>query len=87
MSEIAGICDPKFSDVRNILASSIQSGADVGVSFAVTVGGEMVVDLWGGHLDEAASAPWQEDTLVNVYSTTKTMSFLCALVLADRGPT
>ena len=51
----------------------------------MTVGGEMVVDLWGGHLDEAASAPWQEDTLVNVYSTTKTMSFLCALVLADRG--
>ena len=44
----------------------------------------MVVDLWGGHLDEAASAHWQEDTLVNVYSTTKTMSFLCALVLADR---
>ena len=45
----------------------------------------MVVDLWGGHIDESASAPWQQDTLVNVYSTTKTMSFLCALVLADRG--
>ena len=59
MSEIAGICDPKFSEVRDILAASIESGADVGVSFAVTVGGEMVVDLWGGHLDEAASAPCQ----------------------------
>ena len=83
--EIAGICDEKFSKVRNILASSIESGDDVGVSFAVTIGGEMVVDLWGGHIDESASAPWQKDTLVNVYSTTKTMSFLCALVLADRG--
>lgn len=83
--EIAGICDEKFSKVRNILASSIESGDDVGVSFAVTIGGEMVVDLWGGHIDESASAPWQQDTLVNVYSTTKTMSFLCALVLADRG--
>ena len=39
----------------------------------------------GWHIDESASAPWQQDTLVNVYSTTKTMSFLCALVLADRG--
>ena len=67
------------------MAASIESGEDVGVSFAVTIGGEMVVDLWGGYLDESASAPWQQDTLVNVYSTTKTMSFLCALVLADRG--
>ena len=85
MGEIVGICDPKFSEVRDILAASIESGADTGVSFALTIGGEMVVDLWGGHLDSTASAPWQEDTLVNVYSTTKTMSFLCALVLADRG--
>jgi CubicO group peptidase (beta-lactamase class C family) len=85
MSDIAGVCDPKFSEARDILAASIDSGNDVGASFAVTIGGEMVVDIWGGHRDETASAPWQEDTLVNVYSTTKTMSFLCALVLADRG--
>jgi len=85
VGEIVGMCDPKFSEVRDILAASIESGADTGVSFALTIGGEMVVDLWGGHLDSTASAPWQEDTLVNVYSTTKTMSFLCALVLADRG--
>ena len=85
MSDIAGVCDPKFSEARDILAASIDSGNDVGASFAVTIGGEMVVDIWGGHLDETASTPWQEDTIVNVYSTTKTMSFLCALVLADRG--
>ena len=84
MSNIAGVCDPKFSEARDILAASIDSGNDVGASFAVTIGGEMVVDIWGGQLDETASAPWQEDTIVNVYSTTKTMSFLCALVLADR---
>ena len=85
MGVISGICDEKFSEVRNLLAASIESGDDVGLSFAVTINGEMVVDLWGGYVDETASTPWQEDTLVNVYSTTKTMSFLCALVLADRG--
>ena len=85
MSNISGVCDPKFSEACDILAASIDSGNDVGASFAVTIGGEMVVDIWGGHLDETASAPWQEGTIVNVYSTTKTMSFLCALVLADRG--
>jgi CubicO group peptidase (beta-lactamase class C family) len=52
---------------------------------AVLVGGEPVVDVWGGTVDAAGSAPWVEDTLVNVWSMTKTMTFLCALMLADRG--
>jgi CubicO group peptidase (beta-lactamase class C family) len=44
-----------------------------------------VVDLWGGFADEACTRPWQQDTIVNVYSTTKTMTALTALLLADRG--
>lgn len=60
-------------------------GADVGASFCVTIEGEIVVDLWGGFADEARTRPWQKDTIVNVYSTTKTMTALTALMLADRG--
>ena len=85
MAEIYGVCDEKFAGVRDLLSASIDRGDDVGASFAVTVEGEMVIDLWGGHLDEARTQPWQQDTIVNVYSSTKTMSFLCALLLADRG--
>ncbi len=47
--------------------------------------GEPVVDVWGGYVDAEHSAPWRQDTLTNVWSTTKTMTFLCALMLADRG--
>ena len=47
--------------------------------------GDLVVDLWGGHVDEARTKPWQQDTIINVWSTTKTMAALCALMLADRG--
>jgi CubicO group peptidase (beta-lactamase class C family) len=57
----------------------------VGASVAVSLEGEYVVDLWGGHVDEARSEPWREDTIINVYSTTKTMAAACALLLADRG--
>jgi CubicO group peptidase (beta-lactamase class C family) len=85
MAEIQGICDEKFARVRDLLSDSIDRGDDVGASFALTIDGEMVIDLWGGHLDEARTRPWQLDSIVNVYSTTKTMSFLCALLLADRG--
>ncbi|AQA00838.1 serine hydrolase [Sphingopyxis sp. QXT-31] len=67
------------------MAASLASGADVGLSFCATIDGETVVDLWGGHADEAKTRPWQADTIVNVYSTTKTMTALTALLVADRG--
>lgn len=83
--EVQGFSDDKFSEVRDLFSTNLQDGTDLGASFALTIDGEMVIDLWGGHLDEQKSRPWQQDTIVNVYSTTKTMSFLCALLLADRG--
>jgi CubicO group peptidase (beta-lactamase class C family) len=45
----------------------------------------MVVDLWGGWADEARTVPWGENTITCVFSTTKTMTALAALVLVDRG--
>ena len=85
MTTLHGTCDPKFDHVREALANNFAEHGDVGASVAVSLEGEMVVDLWGGHRDEAKTLPWEEDTIVNVYSTTKTMAALCALLLADRG--
>ena len=67
------------------LKANFDSGADIGASFCATVEGETVVDLWGGFADEARTQPWLKDTIVNVYSTTKTMTALTALLIADRG--
>ena len=85
MTELHGTCDSKFERVRNALAANFSDHGDVGACVAVSIEGEMVVDLWGGHRDAAKTQAWEEDTIVNVYSTTKTMAALCALVLADRG--
>jgi CubicO group peptidase (beta-lactamase class C family) len=85
MTEAHGFCDERFTAVREAFSNNLASGADLGASCAVSWRGEMVVDLWGGYLNEEKTTPWQENTIVNVYSTTKTMSFLCALLLADRG--
>ena len=82
---VQGFCDERFSAVKAVFETLLTDGSDVGASFSATWQGETVVDLWGGYLDEGKTIPWQEDTIVNVYSTTKTMSFLCALLLADRG--
>ncbi len=85
MTEIQGSCDARFEAVRKAMANNFSSHDDVGACVAVSIEGEMVVDLWGGHRDAAKTLPWEEDTIVNVYSSTKTMAALCALVLADRG--
>ena len=83
--EIHGTCNPQFAGVREVFAENFAQRGDVGASVAVSLEGELVVDLWGGHRDRAGSLPWERDTIVNVYSTTKTMAALTALMLADRG--
>lgn len=84
-SVIHGYCDQRFSAVKDVFAKNFESGSDIGASFAVTIDGEYVVDLWGGYLDAAQTTPWEQDTITNVYSTTKVMAALCALILVDRG--
>jgi CubicO group peptidase (beta-lactamase class C family) len=82
MAVINGFCDERFTAVRDTLAASLAGGADTGASVAVYLGGEPVVDIWGGRTQ---AGPWQRDTIINVWSITKTMTALCALLLADRG--
>ena len=85
MVDISGRCDAPFGAVKDAFAANFVDNADVGASVAVTIGGELVVDLWGGTQDEAGTTPWERDTIINVFSTTKTMSCLALLVLASRG--
>jgi CubicO group peptidase (beta-lactamase class C family) len=84
MAEVHGTCDERFETVRAALAASLDAGLDVGASAAVVLDGELVADVWGGVIDDDGT-PWDRDTIVNVFSTTKTMTALCALLLADRG--
>lgn len=88
--DIGGTCDDRFAMVRDQFAANFAESAsprDVGASVAVTVDGELVVDLWGGTVttDDAMDVPWARDTIINVWSTTKTVTALAALMLADRG--
>jgi CubicO group peptidase (beta-lactamase class C family) len=82
---IQGVCDPRFNDVKEAFAQNFADYGEVGSAVAVMVGGRMVVDLWAGHADAALSRPWQRDTIVNVFSTTKGLTAVCAHRLADQG--
>ena len=84
-STVHGFVADKFSSVRDAFEANFASGADVGASCCATLEGETVVDLWGGFADETKTRPWERDTIVNVFSTTKTMTALTALLIAGHG--
>jgi CubicO group peptidase (beta-lactamase class C family) len=85
MAEISGTCDARFEEMRRILEANLDSGADIGASVAVVLGGELVVDMWGGHTGPERDRAWEADTIVNVWSTTKTMMAMSLLMCVDRG--
>jgi CubicO group peptidase (beta-lactamase class C family) len=85
MAELNGTCDPRFDAVRDALAGNIDSGEELGASLVVDIDGERVIDVWGGFRDPGHTTAWDENTITNVWSTTKTITSLAALMLADRG--
>jgi CubicO group peptidase (beta-lactamase class C family) len=82
---VQGHTHDRYAGVRAAFEGNLANGQDIGAAFCATVEGETVVDLWGGFADPALTRPWRRDTIVNVYSTTKTMTALTALLVADRG--
>jgi CubicO group peptidase (beta-lactamase class C family) len=85
MSIVHGYTTDNFSSLREVLEQQLESGEDVGASIAVMLRGELVADIWGGYTDEKMTTLWERDTILNVWSVTKTMTFLVALMLVDRG--
>jgi CubicO group peptidase (beta-lactamase class C family) len=83
--ELHGRVEPGFEPVQEAFIRNFRDHGEVGASCAVTLDGRPVVDLWAGWADRGRTRPWNEDTLVNVYSTTKGMTALAAHILADRG--
>jgi CubicO group peptidase (beta-lactamase class C family) len=82
---VQGHCDARFAKVADALGRAIADGEEVGAAIAIDIDGETVVDIWGGHADAAGTRPWTSDTIVNVWSSTKTVTALAGLMLIDRG--
>ena len=85
MADLQGTCDERFSALASVLQQNLDSEAELGASIVLDLDGEIAVDLWGGYRDVARTLPWERDTITNVWSTTKTVTSLAALMLADQG--
>jgi CubicO group peptidase (beta-lactamase class C family) len=82
---IEGHCDSRFAAVREAFEENFRERDELGAAVAVTVDGVTVADLWGGWADRGRTRAWERDTPVNVWSTSKGPTALCAHILADRG--
>ena len=83
--QVQGRCDERFSAVRDAFAENFDLFDEAGAAVAVTIDGQPVIDLWGGVMDKDTKKPWQQDTIVTVYSTTKGMTTICAHRLVEQG--
>ena len=82
---VNGYCDEKFVEAKKIFEESIDSGFELGCAITLEVEGKVVLDLWGGHANLDKTEDWKEDTIVNVFSTTKGMASICLLQLVEKG--
>lgn len=82
---INGFCDDKFLPFKDIFAQNFEEGLEIGASLCLTLEGEPIVDIWGGHADLEKTRPWQTDTIACVFSSSKIPTIICVLLLIDRG--
>jgi CubicO group peptidase (beta-lactamase class C family) len=85
VTDISGGVEPGFEGVADAFRNNFTQHGDVGAATSIYVGGKKVVDLWGGVADQATGAPYREDTLQLVFSTTKGATAACVNLLAQRG--
>src|SRR5262245_17877422 len=84
-SQTQGWAADGWEGVRDAFTANFTSGSEVGAAFSVYHRGNKVVDLWGGIADQASGRPWEEDTMVMVFSSTKGATAMCANQLAQEG--
>jgi len=84
-SMIHGGVAPGFEEVEAEFRRNFRERGDVGAACAIYHQAKKVVDLWGGFRDRRIRAPWEEDTLVVVFSVTKGMAAMAVAVAHSRG--
>jgi CubicO group peptidase (beta-lactamase class C family) len=82
---VHGTVAPGFEEVRVELVRNFAERGEIGAAVAAYWRGEKVVDLWGGRRTPNADAPWEEDTMTVVFSTTKGLSAMTLALAHSRG--
>ena len=82
---IEGYCDDRFLEAKTLFERNIKNGFELGGAVSVELRGKKIIDLWGGYTDQAKTTLWHENTIINVFSTTKGIAAICLLQLVEKG--
>ena len=82
---VGGSVDEGYGKVADAFRANFTGGREIGAALAVYRGGVKVVDLWGGYRNGLTKEPWQRDTMVNMFSTTKGVAALVVAAAVSRG--
>src|SRR5690554_5459494 len=80
-----GTYDERFEPVVDAFIENYRHDDELGSAVSVVLGGETVVDVWGGWADAERTKEWQSDTLVCMMSVAKGISAIAFNMLLDRG--
>jgi CubicO group peptidase (beta-lactamase class C family) len=82
---VQGYTSPGFVALRGAFTENFTRRNELGGACCVYFRGEKVVDLWGGVRDAATGAPWEEDTMVIVWSASKGLAAMTLAIAHSRG--
>jgi CubicO group peptidase (beta-lactamase class C family) len=82
---VEGTVATGWEPVREAFIENFERRGEVGGACCIYKDGARVVDLWGGVRDRASGAPWQPDTMVLVFSTTKGLAAMVMALAQSRG--
>lgn len=78
-----GTVAPGYESVRDVFERNFAESGEIGASFCVYQGDQVVVDLWGG--EDGRGGPWEERTIVPIFSVSKGIAAMVMQVLCDEG--
>ena len=83
--QVQGYYDLKFEELKEAFTSLFDDPQERGMALCVQIGGETVLDLWAGSADKDGQQAWHSDTILNLFSCTKTFTAVTMLQLVGEG--
>ena len=84
MSLAKGTVSPGFEPVRDMFETMLRTGCDKRAQLCIYMGDDRIVDLWGTAAD-VVDDQFGPDSLLNVFSSTKTITAIVVAKLVDKG--
>jgi CubicO group peptidase (beta-lactamase class C family) len=85
MSEVKGTVASGFDRVREAFQAGFDGDKEIGAACSAYWRGDKVMDLWGGVRDRKHDLPWNEDTMVLVFSVTKGLASMAVALAHTLG--